>query len=357
MKKLSLAAPWKRLVATVNSRWPSIHSTAKRRSHRAPFLLLVIAFLLSPLRTEAWQIVSAEHPAMGTMFRIELYATDPTAAEKASQLAFERIDQLEKTCSDYRPDSELTALNRSTEHHASADLFAVITRSQQISVISDGAFDITAGHLTNLWRRSKRKLALPTPEQLAKSRSLTDYRLIQLAPATRTVRLARPGMQLDLGGIAKGYAADEALKLLTQHGFPSAIVAASGDLAIGDAPPDQPQGWQIKVRTFEAPEATDRLLTLQLKNCGISTSGDIHQSVEINGQRYSHIVDPSTGLGLTRRISCSVIAQDATTSDANATAACILDPEKALKTLEGSLRLVTLTNGVSEVKTSPSWPR
>ena len=195
---------------------------------------------------------------MGSLFRISVYAASESAAKTATNAAFARVETLNQICSDYLPESELTRLSRNGGMIVSADLFDVIQRSQHISQITGGAFDITVGHLTNLWRRSKRKGTLPTIEQLTEAKSLTDWECIKLDAKSQRITLTKSRMQLDLGGIAKGYAADAALKVLAAHGITSAAVAASGDFAIGDAPPGE-QGWEISLRTFEAPEATDQL--------------------------------------------------------------------------------------------------
>ena len=329
-RKRWLVAQSKRLVATVNNR-SSVSFLQERRSKRAPFLLLLIAWITG----QVWALERYEftQPAMGTLFRITCYADSQSQAQGAADAAFQRVQALNAICSDYLPDSELIRLCRAGEMVASTDLFRVIQRSQELAKATNGAFDITVGHYANLWRRAKRKGTLPSEDQLAKARELTGWQLVQLNARTQRIKLAKPGMQLDLGGIAKGYAADAALQVLKAKGIARAVVAASGDLAIGDAPPDSP-GWEVKLRTFEAPEATDKLITLRLKNCGVSTSGDLHQFIEIGGQRYSHIIDPGTGLGLTTRRACSVIAPDCTTSDALATALCVLGPERANQLLK-----------------------
>lgn len=292
---------------------------------------------------------------MGTLFRLTFYAPENQASQ-AAEAAFARIAELERICSDYRTDSELTALNRTITHEASADLFAVMEKAQTVSSITDGAFDITCGHFSNLWRRAKRKKELPTPEQLAKVQPLTGWKLLELNPDGRTITLRKPGMQIDLGGIAKGYAADAALAVLKKHGITSAIVSASGDLAIGAPPPDQPQGWPVKLRTFEAAEDKDTLQELHLSHCGVSTSGDLHQFIEIAGRRYSHIIDPRTGLGLTNRIAATVIAQDAASSDAFATAACVLGDDEALVMVRNLGQIHLRVVSPEETRTSPGWP-
>lgn len=275
-------------------------------------------------------------PAMGTVFRIELYAEDRNAAERAVIAAFARIDEINSLASDYLPESELSRLNREPANKplaVSEDLFTLIARSLDIAKKTDGAFDITAAHAVQQWRRAKRQKKLPAPDQTAKAIALTDWRAVKLDEGARTVTKLKEGLIIDLGGIGKGYAADAALAVLKAHGMPRALVAGSGDLAIGDAPPGK-AGWDVALRTFEKPGEKDTLIHIILKNCGCSTSGDLHQFLELDGRRYSHIVNPRTGLGLTERIACTVIAPDATTSDTLATAMCVLGVDDGLRVVE-----------------------
>lgn len=334
-------------------------SLLKRRSTRAPFLLC-LAFAAVIARAEvALQRFEFSQPEMGSVMRISLYAKDAASAKEASDAAFERVAHLNQVCSDYLPDSELIQLCRAGSMAASDDLFRVVAVSQDIAAKTDGAFDITCGHYTQLWRRMKRKAMLPDEAVLEKARAVTGWKLVTLEATTKRIVLTKSGMQLDLGGIAKGFAADEALHVLQQHGIARAVVAASGDMAVGDAPPGE-AGWPISLRTFEAPEARDRLITLLLTHCGVSTSGDLHQAIEINGKRYSHIVDPATGLGLTARIACSVIASNATTSDALATAMCVLGVQRGLAVVPAfpgvRVRFATLDAERVRITASPDFP-
>jgi FAD:protein FMN transferase len=270
------------------------------------------------------------HAAMGTQFRISLYAADSAAAERAVQAAWARVAEIEQVASDYLPETELCQLCLSTQpRDVSADMRALLIHGQTFALHTHGAFDITAGHLTQLWRRSKRRMELPSSQHLQRALSLTGWQRIHLAEQVQL----QPQTQLDMGGLAKGYAADAALKVLKNHGLACAVVAASGDLALGAAPPGQ-VGWEVYLRTFEKEEQADQRLRLELQHCGVSTSGDLHQFIQLAGQRYSHIIDPKTGLGLTQRIACSVIAPDATTSDALATALCVLGVEQGGKVLQ-----------------------
>jgi len=272
-------------------------------------------------------------PHMGTMFSITLYASNHTAASQAAEAAFHRIAQLEDVTSDYVADSELMRLCASPPGEpvvVSDDLWRVLHRSLELSLATDGAFDITAGHFSRLWRFSRKRGELPSATALAAASDTLGVQHVHLDAATRTVTLMRPNMRLDLGGIAKGFSADEALIVLNQSGINRALVAASGDIRAGDPPPRK-AGWEVAIA------GTD-LKPMVVSNAAVSTSGDTEQFVEIGGVRYSHIVSPFTGLGLTNRIQATVLAPDATTSDALATACCVLGPERGpalLKTQPG----------------------
>jgi thiamine biosynthesis lipoprotein len=146
------------------------------------------------------------------------------------------------------------------------------------------------------------------------------------------VHLLKPGMQLDLGGIAKGYAADAALKAMADLGCPRALVAAGGDIAVNDPPPDA-EGWKIGIAPLEDPESQPKKYLI-LHHAGVSTSGDAEQFVEIDGKRYSHIVDPKTGLGLVGRMSVTVVAPNGTTSDSMTKVVAVLGPEKGMKIID-----------------------
>jgi thiamine biosynthesis lipoprotein len=206
------------------------------------------------------------------------------------------------------------------------DLLFLLARAAEISQLTEGAFDVTSAYGVQHWRRARRKKKLPAEEETLKAVAMTDWRKIAVDKATGIATKHREGQLVDLGGIGKGYAADVALEVLRGRGITQALVAASGDLAIGDPPPGK-EGWAVAVRTFEDKGENDRLRQVILSNCGCSTSGDLHQFLELNGTRYSHIVDPRTGLGLTSRVACTVVARDAATSDALATAFCVMGPD------------------------------
>lgn len=279
-------------------------------------------------------------PQMGTEFQLILYSESPATARCASRAAFDRVEELNARLSDYDPQSELMQLCAAAggpEIKVSDDLFHLLQRADALAKASEGAFDVTIGPVGRLWRRARRRHELPRADLLAKARTLVGYRNIVLDPDRQTVRLLKPGMKLDLGGIAKGYAADEALKVLQSHGISRALVAAAGDIALGDPPPGE-EGWSVAVAALRANSRPSQGSSpeLILANRAVSTSGDAEQFVEIKGVRYSHILDPRTGLGLVGRSSATVIALDATTSDSLATALSVLGPEKGMALIEST---------------------
>ncbi|GEP45593.1 FAD:protein FMN transferase [Brevifollis gellanilyticus] len=261
---------------------------------------------------------------MSTTFRIACYAESKEAAAKAVDACLERVAYLNAIFTDYDPASELMKLcspEAAYPRKVSRELFDLLQRSRELAEKTEGAFDPTCGHVTHLWRRAKRLKKLPPADRLAQAVAATDWRRITLHPETQSVTLT-PGTLIDLGGIAKGYAADECLRVLKQHGITRAVVLAGGDTSAGDPPPNE-EGWEVTLRTDSQHESS-----IRLANRCVSTSGDLYQFTEIEGVRYSHIVSPKTGLGLRERVACSVSAPDCTTSDALATAMCVLGKTK-----------------------------
>lgn len=297
-----------------------------------------------------------EQPHMGTLFKITLYAPSEPSARAASDLAFAKVAALDRMMTDYDPESELMRLCRqpiNTPVRVSKDLFAVLEESLRISRASDGAFDPTIGPMIRQWRRARRQETLPTPEQIQSAQQSVGWQKLVSDARTRTVTLLVPNMQLDLGGIAKGYAADKALEVLRNEGIICALVAASGDIAAGDAPPGT-KGWRVSIGTPYSSNALSK--TFLLNNAAVSTSGDAEQFVIIGGRRYSHIVDPRTGIGLTNQVQVSIIAKHATQTDAFATSVCVLGAERGIALVNSQPKMATIIfqyhNGVLEMKTS-----
>ena len=269
---------------------------------------------------------------MGVDFRVALYASDSEVASNAASAAFDRVHDLNNVMSDYESSSELMRLCATSKPGkpvvVSPELMIVLSHSQLVATASNGAFDVTLGPVTKLWRRARRQMELPAADDLQQARASVGFQFLRLSPQDRSVELLKPEMRLDLGGIAKGYAADEALKILRAKGISRALVAASGDIAVGDPPPGK-VGWIVEVESLTRKNVPD--LSLKLANQAVSTSGDAYQSVEIAGRRYSHIVDPKTGLGLEQRSSVTIIAATGMQADALATAVTVLGPEAGLE--------------------------
>lgn len=299
---------------------------------------VVVLAMASPDRAQAAELARHEfvQPHMGTTFRIVVYARGADEARQAADAAFARVAELDAILSDYRRDSELTELCRRAGGPPvpiGPDLFRVLSAARDWAVRSDGAFDPTIGPVVRLWRRARRIGEMPDAAALSRARGLVGYAKLVLDPRGRSASLADPGMLLDLGGIAKGYAADEAQAVLRRHGIDRALVAAGGDVVVSEAPPGR-RGWTVAV-AVPAPLADPAQKPLELRHAAVSTSGDAEQFVVIDGVRYSHIVDPRSGLGLTGRSAVAVIAPRGVTADALATAVSVLGPDRGLALIEG----------------------
>jgi thiamine biosynthesis lipoprotein len=266
---------------------------------------------------------------MGTEFNLVIYTATEQDARRASAKAFERVAALDATLSDYNPESELMRLcDRAggPPVPVSPDLYRNLDAALTMSRLSDGAFDPTVNPVVRLWRRARRERVLPAADDLARARALVDYRDLVLDPEARTARLRRPGMKLDLGGVAKGDASTQALAALRECGVTVALAAVAGDIVVGDPPPGQ-VGWSVSVAPLEPGAPSPTLL---LANAAVSTSGDAERFVEIDGKRYAHIVDPRTGLGVIDRASVTVVAPDGPTADSLATTVYALGPTRGL---------------------------
>jgi thiamine biosynthesis lipoprotein len=279
---------------------------------------------------------------MGQNAHLVLYAPDQPAAERAGTAAFARIAALDTIMSDYRPNSELMQLcNRAggPPVRVSPDLYRVLRRAQDVSRVSHGAFDITVGPLVALWRKARKSGVLPDPAQIEQARRLVGYQNVQLDDHARTVRLLVPGMKLDLGGIAKGYAADGAQRALKDHGITHALVELGGDMVVSGPPPGT-AGWKVRVPNAEKSQGP---VDLFYSDCAIGTSGDTEQFAVIGGRRYSHVVDPRTGQALTNRVQVTLTARDGLTSDPLSTAISVLggqDTDRLLEAYPGTQAFV-----------------
>jgi len=354
-----------------------------------------VALADAPNRFEYRQIV------MAIEARIVLYAPDEAIAQRAANAAFARLNEIDASCSDYRPDSELMRLCAGGGGPAvpvSEDLWEILSIAKEVSAASGGAFEVSCGTQVDLWRRARASGVLPTPGKLSTAIQLSGPAALELNADGHAAALAAPGIRLDLGGIAKGYALGAAMVVLQVQGTPSAMIEMGGDLALGDPPPGE-EGWRIQIGGASSVGATDVAVgdadviasanaagdaahdattfvpveTLVLSNAAVATSGDASQFVEIGGVRYGHIVDPRTGWALTNRLQSHVVfaqppsgsaqptpptlpastaptrARAGALADALATAACVLG--------ESEGRLLAEAFGASEVRFTRGQPQ
>lgn len=273
---------------------------------------------------------------MAVPIKIVLYAPDSATATRAAHAAFASVHQLNAIMSDYDPQSELRQLcETAIDGHAiavSPDLWTVLSYAEELSARSDGAFDVTVGPVVRLWRRARRQNELPSDEAIAAARALVGYRLVHLDAEHKTVALEKTGMRLDLGGIAKGYAMDQALAAIIRCGIRRAMVEAGGDIRLGDAPPDK-SGWRIGITLLDTP-AGRPISYLVLSQVAVSTSGDSIQFVQLGDKRYSHVVDPRTGRALTDHNRVMVVAPSGITADGVSKAVGVLGPQRGLEIID-----------------------
>jgi thiamine biosynthesis lipoprotein len=277
-----------------------------------------------------------ERPAMGMPFKLVLYAADETAANRGAEAVYKRVEELDLIFSDYKDESEASRLSKASPMEKpvaiSREMCEVLAAALKLSKASDGAFDVSIGPLTRLWRWSRRHKELPDAEKLRIAREAVDYQAIKLDVQNRTVQLTKANMRLDFGGIACGYAVDEGLRILREQGITRVMFDASGDIGLGDPPPGK-KAWKIGVGHLDKPDGPPACF-VELANCAITTSGDAYQFVEIAGVRYSHIVDKRTGLGMTVHRAVTVIAKDCLTADSYTKPPILLGSEKGFPLIE-----------------------
>ena len=283
---------------------------------------------------------------MGAPFNIVLFCNDSTKANQIAKQSFNLVDSFVLIFSDYIDSSELVKLNNTAVANASPALLDIFILSKKAFDKSHGAFDITMGALTKLWRKSRKEKIFPTDEAVQLKRKLTGFNKMIIDTAGKKITVTKPGMQLDLGGIAQGYIAQKIIDYLRTQNINHALVNVSGDIVMSDAPPGT-KGWTVGINV---PETTDELLPqkLLLHNMAVTTSGDAYQFMEHNGKRYSHIIDPRTGYGVISQRNVTVIANDGTIADWLATACSILSIKKAKKLAAKMNAVVLITENKND---------
>ena len=276
---------------------------------------------------------------MAVPVRVILYAETEAVADACAEAVYRRFDEINASMSDYDPSSEILQLGVDNDlrfrkdsccddgwRTISDDLFAVLQYSRYYAELSDGAFDVSVSPLVQLWRRAKRLRRMPSREEIENVRSLVGSHLWELddSGGQKRVRLHRARMRFDFGAIAKGYAVDQAFELIQAQGIRSVLVDAGGDMRLGDPPPGEP-GWNVGM--VEAAAQT-------LSNISVATSGDMFQYFEVDDKRYSHIIDPKTGMPLVDSCTVTILAGTATESDALASVVSVLGPDRGIALID-----------------------
>lgn len=287
-----------------------------------------------------------ESAKMGSPFTVTICSNDSLKAASAANAAFKKADTLNNILSDYVDTSEINRLSATSGQgryvKVSPELFNILSISLLAAKLSNGDFDVTIGPVVKVWRKARKTKVFPDKDSVAQAMQRCGYRYMHLDSVHQSVWLEKPGMQLDIGGLGKGYVAQIALDLIKEMGFPSAMVNAGGKIVIGDAPSGA-KGWIIGINVPGEKQAIQQQL-LVLKNTSVATSGDIYQYLDFNGTRYSHIVNPKTGIGLTHSANVTAIAPGGAVADWLATACSILPANKSMaliKRFNGGALLIT----------------
>src|ERR1035437_7710616 len=280
---------------------------------------VVVLFLSGTLAADQPELLRLEESgdAMGATYSIVLYGYDRVKMEAAVDAAFDEVRRLDEMLSNYRADSEWSDVNRHAAEkpvHLSPELFQLVAAWVEYSRESDGAFDITVGPLMKVWGFYKGSGHLPHRAEVRGAMAHVGWQNILLDPTNNTVRFAKEGVEIDPGGIGKGYAVDKMVEILKQDGITSALVSASGSSIYGiGAPPNEP-GWKIKIR--DPKDASKTAAEVVLHDNSLSTSGNYEKFFFAEGKMYSHIMDPRTGYPSEGMLAVSVVSPRTIDSEA-----------------------------------------
>ena len=294
-----------------------------------------------------------QRPKMGSPFVISVITSDSIALLPIIEKAYQRVDALNQIFSDYLETSEINTICQKAHiwQPISDDLYHLLRISKQAFENSDGTFDVTVGQIVKVWRKARKMKKMPDVGILQAALLKTGFKKIEIDKNSPKIRFLTEGVLLDFGGIVKGFAAQEVVDILTKNGFPNCLVDAGGDLAVGQ----KKEGWQIAVNLPQSEnQQMPRFLSLQ--NQAVATSGDMYQFLEYKGKRYSHIVNPKTGLGVTKQRNITVISSDGAQADWLATACSVLPVRKALRLIKKypDTALLILENKKGKIKTIQS---
>lgn len=303
-------------------------------------LVLVLAYFGLTGR-EPVEVDGGYRVVMGTFARVVVIAGSERVAQACVDAAVEQQRRIDTLMSYHNPESQLSQVNRLAYAEpvaVSPETFEVLRRAVEFSKLSNGAFDVTVGPLGDLWQAAAQADENPTEQALAEARAKVGYEKLLLDEQARTVRFAVEGMKVDLGGIAKGAAIDASIEAMKSRGALGGMVDIGGDVRCFGQPPRGQESWRIGLQNPNvAPDeldATAPLLVLDVSDQAVTTSGDYRRFTMVKGQKQSHIMDAVSGKGADKLVSVTIIAQDATSADALATAVSVLGLEKGLALIE-----------------------
>ncbi len=279
----------------------------------------VIVLLLASTALYAGDLLRLEdsQDAMGTGFSLVLYGTDANRMRSASEQAFEEVHRLEQLLSNYRPESEWSEVNRFAADRpvrVSEELYRLVDACLDYSRRSGGTFDITVGPLMKLWGFYKKTGRLPHRAEVRGVLGRIGYQKVLLDPKTLSIRFSQKGVELDPGGIGKGYAVDRMVEVLKANGIKIALITAGGSSIYAMGAPPNEQGWRLKIRNPK--KHGDTVQEVVLKDQSMSTSGNDEKFFRAEGRIYSHIMDPRTGFPAQGTLSVSVISARTIDSEA-----------------------------------------
>lgn len=280
------------------------------------FCFVLLAVLLLTISAEA-QRLERSTDAMGATFSVVLYGSDEASMNQAVDAAFAEAHRMDELLSNYKPASEWSRVNREAAAHpvvVSSELFQLLSDSLDYSRASEGAFDITVGPLMRAWGFFGGTHHVPSSTELHDALEIVGYKHIQLNAREHSVRFDRAGVEIDPGGIGKGYAVDRMVEILRARGFRNALVAASGSSIYGMGnPPDEARGWVLNIA--DPWDHRNNAGQVFLKDMSLSTSGAYEKSFRVNGHRYSHIMDPRRGAPAEAAVQVTVLAPRAIDSE------------------------------------------
>ena len=325
-----------------------------------PFIYTITLLVFStPLLQAQTRKFSYSEMKMGSAFNLIIVSADSNKANHLARKSYELVDSLNHIFSNYDSSSELSKINASAgllPYKMSTAMLDLVQKSQYAYIQSKGAYDISIGPLSSLWRNARKAKLFPEASTVLATKKLVGLNQVKINKRLGTIFLPNADMHLDFGGIAKGYIAQWVINFLKANGIQQALVDAGGDIVMSGPPLNQ-QGWLIGVNL---PETTDQLLNkkLQLSNCSVATSGDVYQFIEYKGVKYSHIINPLTGYGVTNLRNVTIVAKTGATADWLATACSILPIQEAKQLAishQAALLITTLKNGKLVFEATPNF--